>query len=145
GQRLALGVGRERGAERGPARLAVDLDGVVARMRPEYGAAARPDRRAGGTGAGAAGALLAPRLGATAGDFATRPGGVGAVAAGVELRPHGLVDQRHVEARLERGRVQGGGAAAELGRGPSHRCAPPPWSRSARVPRRGRARGYGWP
>ena len=51
---------RER-LQRGPS---VDLAGVAARMRAEDDAAAGPLRRAGGALAGAAGALLAPRLGA---------------------------------------------------------------------------------
>ena len=67
GQRLALGVDRQRAAQRGAARLAVDLDGVVARLRAEHDAAAGPDAAsASEPGAGAAGALLAPRLGAAA-------------------------------------------------------------------------------
>ena len=66
GQRLALGVDREGAAQRRAASLAVDLDGVVARRRAEdvpppvhMGERDEP-------GARAAGALLAPRLGAAA-------------------------------------------------------------------------------
>ena len=51
GQRLALGVHRERAAQRRAARLAVDLDRVVARRGTERGAAAGPHRRARGAGA----------------------------------------------------------------------------------------------
>ena len=65
---------RQRAAQRGAALLAVDLEGVVARLRAEDGAAAGPDRRARRAGAGAAGALLAPRLGAAAADLAARLG-----------------------------------------------------------------------
>ena len=71
-ERAALGVHRQRAAQRGAALLAVDLEGVAARLRAEDGAAAGPDRRARGAGAGAAGALLAPRLGAAAADLAAR-------------------------------------------------------------------------
>src|ERR1700722_8518491 len=117
----------------------------MTRLRAEHGAAAGPDRRARRAGTGAAGALLAPRLGATAGDLAPRLGRVRALPASVELGADRLVDERHVEAGLERDRVQGGGAAAGLGGGLRHRFGPPRWSRSGPAPRRGRAAGSGWP
>ena len=66
--RAALGVQRQRAAQRRALLLAVDLEGVGARLRAEHDATAGPDRRAARAGAGAAGALLAPWLGATAGD-----------------------------------------------------------------------------
>ena len=59
---------REHAAQRRAARLAVHLDLEVARCRRERHAAAGPVRRAGRARAGAAGALLAPRLRAAAGD-----------------------------------------------------------------------------
>ena len=70
--RAALGVQRQRAAQRGLAGLAVDLDGVVARAGAEDDAAAGPLRGADRARAGAAGALLAPRLGAAAADHAAR-------------------------------------------------------------------------
>ena len=60
---LALGVDRERRAHRLAARLAVDLDHVVARLGAEGDAAAEAVRDAERADAGAAGALLAPGLG----------------------------------------------------------------------------------
>ena len=68
--------------ERRARRLAVDLDLEGAHRRREGDAAARPVRRAGRAGAGAAGALLAPRLRAAAGDepAALRTAGAGAAA-----------------------------------------------------------------
>ena len=141
--RAAVGVRAQRAAQRGAALLAVDLEGVVARVGAEDDAAAGPDRRARRAGAGAAGALLAPRLGAAAADVAARLGRRGALAAGVELRAHGLVDERAVEARAE-------GDVVELDRlrlrraedrGVSHRYAPPP--RRCAGPARSRARAAG--
>src|SRR5438552_5223296 len=64
--RAALGMHGERAAQRGAALLAVDLEGVAARLGTEGGAAAGPDGRARRAGARAAGALLAPRLRAAA-------------------------------------------------------------------------------
>src|SRR6185436_6514720 len=69
-QRRALGVDRQDGAQRGAALLAVDLDRVVARRGPEHDAAAREVRCADRALAGAAGALLTPRLRAAAADLA---------------------------------------------------------------------------
>ena len=110
--RLALGVHGERAAQCGALLLAVDLEGVAARLRAEDGAAAGPDRAAARAGAGAAGALLAPRLRATAADLAAGLGGVRALAAGVELGADRLVDERAVERRAEGGVVELDGCAA---------------------------------
>src|SRR5919197_568882 len=60
--------------QRRAALLAVDLEGVVAWLGTEGDAAARPDRRARRPGAGAAGALLAPRLGGAAPHLGARLG-----------------------------------------------------------------------
>ena len=104
--RAALGVHRQRAAQRRAALLAVDLEGVVARRGAEDRAAADPDRRARRAGAGAAGALLAPRLGAAAADVAARLRRVRAAPARGELRAHGLVHERAVERRAEGGVVE---------------------------------------
>jgi hypothetical protein len=85
---------------------AVDLDRVVARARAEDDAAAGPLRGADRALAGAAGALLAPRLRAAAADHAARAGGVRAPAARGELGDHGLVHERAVERRAEHGVVE---------------------------------------
>src|SRR5690606_94022 len=66
--------------ERERLHLAVDLLRIVARLRAEDHATADPKRGAGGTGASAAGALLAPGLLATAGHLTTRLGGMRALA-----------------------------------------------------------------
>src|SRR5439155_12772791 len=81
----------ERAAERELLHLGVDFLRVVARLRAEHDAAAGPQGRADGTGAGAAGALLAPRLLAAAADFAARLGRVRALAVvGVDGDDHFL-------------------------------------------------------
>ena len=135
--RPALGVHRQRGAQRGATSLAVDLEDVVTRARAEDRAAARPDRRAAGAGACAAGALLAPRLRAAAGDHAAGLGRVRALAARGQLGHDDLVHERAVERLLEDVGVEvDGGAATQCG-GLRHRYAPPrcrPWNR-------GRSRG----
>ena len=61
GERAAVGVHAERRAQRAAARLAVDLDRVAARRGAEGDAAAVAVAGADRAGAGAAGALLAPR------------------------------------------------------------------------------------
>ena len=106
GDRAAVGVHAQRAAQRGAALLAVDLEGVVARLRAEDDAAAGPDRRARRAGAGAAGALLAPRLGAAAADVAAGLGRRRALPARGELGAHRLVHERAVEARAEGGVVE---------------------------------------
>src|SRR5262245_47765432 len=68
GQRPLGGMRAERSAERRTVGLAVHLDGVAARLWRERDAAAGPLRRAGRARTRAAGALLAPRLPAAAGD-----------------------------------------------------------------------------
>src|SRR4029079_16581312 len=105
-QRAALGVQRQRAAQRGLAGLAVDLDGVVARAGAEDDAAAGPLRGADRALAGAAGALLAPRLGAATADHAARAGRVRALAARGKLGDHGLVHERAVERRAEPGVIE---------------------------------------
>src|SRR3954463_5292994 len=84
-ERLALGVHGEHAAQRGAALLAVDLERVVARRGAEDDAAAGEVRRADRALAGAAGALLAPRLRAAAPDVAARLRRGRAPAARVEL------------------------------------------------------------
>src|SRR5919201_4160459 len=135
--RPALGVDRERAAQRGAALLAVDLERVLARLGAEDDAAAGPDRRARRAGAGAPGALLTPRLRAAAGDQAAGLGGRGALAARVELRAHGLVDERAVEAGAEGDVVEGDLLRAAEDGGVSHRCEPPRRRCGARAPSRG--------
>ena len=70
-------------------------------MRAEHGAAAGPHRRAAGARASPAGALLAPRLGATAGDHAAGFGRGRPAPAGGLLGAHALVHERAGEARAE--------------------------------------------
>ena len=88
-------------------------------------------RRADRARAGAAGALLAPRLGAAAADLAARLGRRGALAAGVELGADGLVHERAVEARAERGVVEVDLLLAARGREPQ------PSVRTSTTPLRG--------
>src|SRR4051812_47308736 len=64
GERSAPQVLRQHGAQRAAARLAVHLHRVVARLGAERDAAADPLRGRERAGPGAAGALLAERLGA---------------------------------------------------------------------------------
>src|SRR5204862_5281069 len=101
GQRAAPGVYRQRRAQRLLARLAVDLDGVAARRRPERDAAAVAVRRRERAGACAACALLAESLRAGHRDLAAGESGRGAPAAGVQLGARRLVDERHVELLAE--------------------------------------------
>src|SRR5204862_3220807 len=126
----------------GPPGLAVDLEGVVARLRAEDDAAAGPDRRADRAGAGPAGALLPPRLGAATAHPGAREGGGRTLAARVELGPHGLVHERLVEARAERVGVKldAGTGLVDPGR-VSHPCAPPRCRRGGRGPTPARAAG----
>src|SRR4051812_28281913 len=93
-ERLALGVHGQHATQRGAALLAVDLERVVARRRTEDDAAAGEVRRADRALAGAAGALLAPRLGAAAADLAAGLGRVRALAAGGGLGAHPVVPER---------------------------------------------------
>ena len=157
GQRAAVGVHRQRGAQRAAALLAVDLDGVAARLGAEGDAAARALGRGQRADAGTAGALLAPGLGAGHGDLAAGHGGVGALAAGVQLGHHGAVHQRLVELLAEHGLVEVdlAGLGADVGgrrrpsgvRSGSRRSSP--WGRApSRAPaagsrRRGRPRPRG--
>src|SRR4051794_11576986 len=144
GDRAALGVDRERAAQRGAALLAVDLEGVVARRRAEDGAAAGPDRVARRAGAGTAGALLAPRLGAAAADEAAGLGRVRALPARVELRADRLVHERTVEARAESGLVELDLLGAAEDGSVSHRSVPPRRRCAGRARSRGPAAGSAW-
>ena len=103
-----LRVSSERAAKRGAAGLAVDLDLEAAHRRREGDAAARPVRGARRAGAGAAGALLAPRLRAAAGDEPAALGAARAGALGVQLGAHGLVHEMrlHVGAEHRRRRAR---------------------------------------
>jgi hypothetical protein len=74
GDAVALGMDRERRAQRTAAGLAVDLDGVAARLGTECDAAAGAGRRAEGADACAAGALLPPCLGGRHRDLAAAQG-----------------------------------------------------------------------
>src|SRR2546426_12657542 len=79
---------RERGAQRRPARRLRQAVGVVARLRPEDGAAARPQRRADAARARAPGPLLPPGLLAAAAHKALRLGRRRARAAPRHLALH---------------------------------------------------------
>ena len=126
GQRLALGVHRQRAAQRGPAGLAVDLDGVVARLRART-RCRRRSRPASATSRRGRGRC---------------PSGATAWRRRRETSPRVLVDavpwrralssartvsctSGMLKRGLEGRRVERRAAAAELGSGPSHRCAPP--------------------
>src|SRR2546430_15304269 len=100
-------MARERAAERGAASLAVDLDLEAPRARWEGEAAARELRRADRARAGAAGALLAPRLGAAAGDEAATLRAARAGTARVQLRAHGLVHEVRLHLGAEDVRLEG--------------------------------------
>src|SRR5690606_25844379 len=86
---------------RGAVHLAVDLLVVAPRLRRERATAADPDRSAGRAGAGAARALLAPRLAAAAADLRAGLLRFRARARVREIRRHHLVDQRLVVRRAE--------------------------------------------
>ena len=98
-ERPGLGVARERRAQRGLRSLAVDLLDERARHLREGVAAARELRRADRALARAAGALLAPRLRAAAGDEPAALRRERARALRVQLGAHGLVH----EVRLDLG------------------------------------------
>src|SRR5205814_7690715 len=92
--------------------LAVHLRREVAVVRRERHAAARPVRSAGRAGAGAAGALLAPRLRAAARDQAAALAAAGRRARVVQLGAHRLVDEVRLhlgaeDALLERDALRG--------------------------------------
>ena len=120
------GMLAERRPQRAPARLAVHLHGVGARRGTEGDPAAGPMRRADRPGAGTAGALLAPWLGATTRHLAARARRGGAATARELLRAHGLVDdglmERLVEDRVRQ--VELALRAEPRGGGLTH-CAPP--------------------
>src|SRR6185503_19416076 len=87
--------------ERGPASLAVDLDLEAAHPGRERDAAARELRRADRALAGAARALLAPRLRAAARDEPAALRAAGPATRGVELRADCLVDEMRLHLGLE--------------------------------------------
>jgi hypothetical protein len=93
----APGVQGKRTTQRGTLLLAVDLESVGTGLGTEHDSAACPQRRATGSGARAARALLAPGLGATAGDQPARLGGGGAAPARSLLGTHTLVNEWPVE------------------------------------------------
>src|SRR5204862_8333191 len=116
--------------------LAVDLEGVGARLGAEGGAAPRPLRSAHGARAGAAGALLAPGLCAAARDHAARARGRRATPARRLLGAHALVHERLREARPEGLLVEGDLLARPQQRRVRHRFAPPRSRRAAPAPSR---------
>src|SRR5215218_4331532 len=89
--------------EGGLGRLAVHLLDEAARRLRERVAAALELRGADGAGAGAAGALLAPRLRAAAGDEPAALRRERACAQRVLLRAHRLVDEVRLHLRREHG------------------------------------------
>ena len=139
--RAPLGVYGKRAAQGRSLLLAVDLEGVGARLWAERGAAARPQRRSVGARAGAAGALLAPRLGAAARNHAAGFGGRRSPPAGGLLGAHALMHERTGEAGAERGVVELHLLGVAEHGGVRHRFAPPPRHRGDRAPIRVRAAG----
>src|SRR5918994_913097 len=120
--RAALGVHGQRRSQRAPARLAVHLDRVAARLGPERHTAAGALRRRQGAYAGTAGALLAPGLRAGHADLGAGLGRRRAAALCRELGSHRLVHERAVEALAEHRVVERerAGAAADVLRGGGH-------------------------
>src|SRR5581483_6226990 len=96
----------ERRPQRGAERLAVDLDGEVARAGREDHAAAGELRRADRALARAAGALLAPRLRAAARDEPAALRAARALPGRVQLRAHGLVHEVRLDLGAEDGLVE---------------------------------------
>src|SRR3954452_21016117 len=120
GDRAPLGVHRQGRPQRAPARLAVHLDRVGARLRAERHATALAVGGRERAHASAARALLAPGLGAGHRDLAAHLRGRRAATLRRELRAHRLVHERPAEALAEDGLVQrerAGAAADVLGRG----------------------------
>src|SRR5262249_43478256 len=108
GQRPLRGVRAERSAERRAIRLAVHLHGVAARLWREGDAAPGPLRRAGRARTRAAGALLAPRLPAAAGDEPAALGRLRPGAPRVQLGANGLVDEVRLHVGAEDALVERG-------------------------------------
>src|SRR5215210_553466 len=125
GDRAALGVHRQRGAERAPPCLAVHLDRVAARPRAEGHAATGALRRRERAHARPSGALLAPGLRAGHADLAARLRGRRAAPLRRQLRAHGLVHERAVEALAEDGVVKSerAGALADVLGGGGHQAS----------------------
>ena len=92
----------QRAAERQRLHLRIDLLGVVARLRAEHYATTAPERGTVRARTGAAGALLAPRLLATAADFAAGLGGVRALAVVRVDRDNDFLDGLEAFVALER-------------------------------------------
>ena len=92
---------REGAAQGGSLHLLGGALGVVARLRAVDDATAGELRGPGRALTGAAGALLAVGLAATAADLAAGLGGVRALARGSELGHDDLVDQRDVDLDVE--------------------------------------------
>ena len=117
-EHLALGgaVGQRR-AQREPDHLLGSALAVVARLRAVRHTTTTPVRRADRALAGAAGALLAPRLRATAADLGPGLRAVRAGAGGRELRGDDLVHHRGVGLDAEQvvGHVDRAGAARRSG------------------------------
>ena len=95
------GAVRQRATEGGRDHLLVGALGVVARRGAVHDATAGPDRRTARAVTGTTGALLAPRLGATAADLAAGLGVVRALAGGGQLGHDDLVDQGDIGVRVE--------------------------------------------
>src|SRR5581483_6787374 len=94
---------REHRADGAAVHLAIHLLREVAGLGRESSAAAYPDRAAARAGARLAGALLGPRLLATAAHFGASLLGLGARTSGRTVGGHDLVHQRLVELLAEGG------------------------------------------
>src|SRR5439155_18459743 len=112
-----LRVRGERAAHGGASDLAVDLRDEVPTAGRKRQAAAGPVRRADRAGASTAGALLAPRLRASARDEPSALAATGGRAGRVLLRAHGLVHELRLHVRAEDLRLKRDG----LGRA-NHLC-----------------------
>jgi hypothetical protein len=104
--RAVRSVVGERRAQCRVARLLVHLHVERAHRRRERDAAARELRRADRPGARAAGALLAPRLGAAARDEPARLRPAGSGAVGVQLRANRLVHEMRLDLCTEDGLLE---------------------------------------
>src|SRR5204863_9664422 len=104
-ERAFVCVGRERGAKRRFPLLAVDL-APEARAYGEGDAAAGPVRGAGRAGARPPGALLAPRLRASARDEPAALDGARAGAVRAQFGAHGLVDEVRLDVGAEDARIE---------------------------------------
>src|SRR5581483_4504178 len=105
-ERARLGMAREGAAEGRAPGLAVHLDVEAPHRRREGDPAAGPVRRTRRAGPGAPGALLTPRLRATAGDETPALGTASAGAKRVLLGAHRLVDEVRLHLGGEHGAVE---------------------------------------